>query len=136
METTYSIIIYSGDQLPDNYKALIFSSWLRSLRYGNELFKKVDSKAYYETYHMFIERILDKPDTKVRLAALTDDHDVVLGFLVHRNEILDYVYVQKDIRKHGIATKLLPKGIKIYTHLTKTADLILKNSELIFNPFI
>jgi hypothetical protein len=138
METTYSILIYTGDQLPEQYKSLIFAKWLRSLKKGNELYRKIDSRAYYDTYQLLIERILDKPDTKVRLAVLTDDHDVVLGFCIYRNEILDYVYVQQDIRKHGIGEKLLPKEIKVYTHLTKTADIIIANRKpkAIFNPFV
>ncbi len=137
-ETTYSIIVHRGDQLPSAYRALIFSKWLRSLRFGNDWFKKIDSKAYYEAYHHLIEKILDKDVTQVRLAVLTDDFDVVLGFSISRKNILDYVYVHKDIRLHGIGTKLVPKDIEIYTNLTKTADIILKSKGLraVFNPFI
>jgi GNAT superfamily N-acetyltransferase len=73
----------------------------------------------------------------VRLAVLSDDRDVVLGFSVSREDILDYVHVHKDMRKQGVATSLIPKDIKIITHLTKTALLVWpKYENITFNPFI
>lgn len=136
-ETTYSIFVYSADTLPKEYQNLIYAFWLRSLRYGNEFFKKIDSKSYYDAYNNYIDNILDKPDCKIHLAVLTEDHDVVLGFSISRQYILDYVFVQKELRKNGIASKLIPKGIEVYTHLTKTAQLVLdkKKPDWIFNPF-
>lgn len=119
-QATYSILRYEGAGLPDQYRALVYSKWLRSLRHGNDFFKLIDSEAYYRAYPPVIESILGKPDCVIRLAALTDDVDVVLGFSVCRGAILDYVNVQKDHRGAAIATHLIPDNIEQFTHITKT----------------
>ncbi len=138
-EPTYSIIVFSGHKLPSQYIPMLFSRWLRSLRFGNPLFKKVKSKDYFHNYHAYIENLLSKPDSQVRLAVLSDDHDVVLGFSVSREDVLDYIHVHTDYRKIGIGTKLIPEGITTFTHLTETATNIWqyneKYKELKFNPF-
>lgn len=136
---TYTIIEFKGSNLPIQYHPLVFSRWLRSLRFGNNNFRKIDSDVYYKVYHQFIEALLSKPDALVRLAVLSDDHDVVLGFSVSREDVLDYVHVQADYRKHGIGTALIPKGISTFTHLTLTVIGIWPNNEKYkdwkFNPF-
>lgn len=134
---TYSVISLKAAKLPSQYEGMIFSKWMRSLRYGNPLFKKVDHKDFYKNYHVFIEKILAKPDTIVRLAVLSDNHDVVLGFAVSREDVLDYIHVHKDYRQNGIGTLLLPPDITTFTHLTKTWFPIwqTKYKEWRFNPF-
>ncbi len=137
--SSYSIVAFKGRELPLAYEALVFSRWLRSLRFGNPIFSKVDSKEYYDNYHPFITNLLKKPDATVRLAVLSDDMDVALGFSVVREDVLDYVHVQKDHRKHGIAKKLVPEGITTFTHITNTALQIWQGNEkyrhLKFNTF-
>ncbi len=135
---SYSIIAYSGNKLPKDYLGLIYAKWLRSLRYGNDLFRLIDSEGYYRTYHRVIAGYLAKPDTMVRLAVLAEDIDVVLGFSVSRNETLDYVYVNREFRRLGVGTQLVPRSTKVVTHLTKTALTIWgsKYKEWKFNPFV
>jgi GNAT superfamily N-acetyltransferase len=134
---TYSIISFKGSELPEKYTSLIFSRWLRSLRYGNTLFKRITPNDYYKTYHQFIENLLKKPGCIIRLAVLSDDHDVVLGFSVSREDVLDYVHVQADYRKIGIAKKLIPEGVTTFSHITTTALNIWqpKYKHIKFNPF-
>lgn len=117
---------------------MIFSKWLRSLRYGNDFFKLIDPEAYYSRYEAMIQRILRAPETEVRLAVLSDDHDVVLGFSVSRGSALDYVHVHKIQRRQGIGKNLVPDGITTITHLTKTRLTIWgsKYGEWKFNPFV
>ena len=136
--TTYSVISYDASQLPESYQALVYSKWLHSLRFDNDYFKLMDKHPYYTIYHKFLEQLLAKPDCKVRLAVLTDDHDVVLGFSVSRGTILDYVHVHKDMRKQGIGTALVPQGIETITHLTNIGLSIWasKMNNTRFNPFI
>lgn len=136
--TTYSVISFPSRNLPPQYEAVVFSKWLRSLRSGNSLFEKIKSDDYYTNYHIYIEKLLEKPDSIVRLAVLSDDHDVVLGFAASREDVLDYIHVHMDQRKQGIATALLPPGIKVITHLTKKAISIWqtdKYKHIEFNPF-
>lgn len=138
---SYSIISYSSNMLPVQYTSLIFSKWLRSLRFGNPLFKNIDSDEFYKQYHAYLERLLDKPGSTIKLAVLTDDHDVVLGFSVVREDVLDYIYVHKDQRNQGIAKSLMPSNITTFSHITNTAMMIWqrdnnpKYKHLKFNPF-
>jgi hypothetical protein len=134
---TYSVVVFPSMELPLNYHPMIYSRWLRSLRFGNPLFKKVDSKEYYKNYHAYLESVLKKPDCKVRLAVLSDDDDVVLGFSVSRGEILDYVNVHTHHRMLGIGTALIPPDIKVFTHVTIAGLEIWqrKHKDWKFNPF-
>jgi hypothetical protein len=133
----YSIISYSGEKLPSAYRALLFSKWLLSLRYSNDFFKLIDGREYFTNYQKFIELILAKPETTVRLAVLTDDQDVVLGFAVNRKKTLDYIYVNKENRKAGIGKALYPQNTNTITHITKIGLSIWgsKLPAVRFNPF-
>ncbi len=136
-ESTYSIIAFPGAHLPPEYQALVYSKWLRSLRYGSPFFKLMESGPYFDAYHDFIWKILHQPDCKVTFAVLTEDKDVVLGFATHRGAVLDYVHVHKDMRNQGIGSNLVPESIKTITHLTKVGEIVWKRkyNNWVFNPF-
>jgi GNAT superfamily N-acetyltransferase len=136
-EPTCSIISFKGSELPIAYQALIFSGWLRSLRKGNDLFKVTDSNAYYANYHKYVENLLQKPGSLVKLAVLSDNHDIALGFSVSREDVLDYIFVQPEQRGQKISTLLIPEGITTFTHMTKVWLPIwqYKYREWKFNPF-
>lgn len=137
--SSYEILAFPAKHTPDQYLPLIFSKWLRSLRFGSDAFKHIESTYYYREYHKFIESLLEKPDAIVRLAVLSDNHDVVLGFSVSREDVLDYIHVHLDQRRQGIAKKLAPIGITAFTHYTNTAGLIWRSEKykhLEFKPHI
>lgn len=137
--STYTVIKYPGLELPECYRNMIFSKWLRSLRYGNDMFKLIDPESYYSAYSRQVQFVLSRKEALVRLAVLTDNHDVALGFSVSRGNVLDIVHVQKDMRKQGIGSALFPDGIAWFTSLTKTALGIWgsndKYKSLKFDPF-
>lgn len=136
---TYSVVLFKASELPEQYMAMIYSKWLRSLRFGNPLFKSMKSDSFYNQYHAYIGILLKKPDSLVKMAVLTDDHDIALGFSVSREDVLDYIYVHKDHRRQGIGKKLYPAGITTMSHTTLTAIQIWRNNpkyiHLEFNPF-
>src|SRR5271166_2264578 len=135
-QASYTVLKYQGSELPEQYKALVFSKWLRSLRYGNEYFKLIDQVVYFRMYHKYIELILSRIRTIVSLAVLSDDKDVVLGFSVTESVVLHYTHVHANQRKQGIA-KSLCKDIEIITHITNDGLKIWgKYPEVKFNPFI
>lgn len=119
--SSYTVLSFPGPALPESYKDLIYAGWLKSYRFGNDYFKLIDPDHYYAMYPQYIARTLGLKDTTIRLGVLTDDRDVVLGFSVSRQNILDYIYVNKPYRRTGIGTKLLPENIDTFTHLTRTA---------------
>ena len=139
VDPTYSIVSYPAAKLPAEYKSIIFAKWLRTFRSGNPLIKNIDTGAFYDMYHKYIENLLAKPDSIIKLAVLTDTPDVVLGFSVSREDVLDYIYVHPDNRKIGIAKKLFPKDTKVMTHITLKALEIWRNNPkykyLKYNPF-
>ena len=122
METTYSLIRYQGGKLPNQYKGLVYSKWMRSLRHGNDYFKLVDSDSYYKAYGRYIDTLLKQ--SEVWLAVLTDDLDTVLGFSVCHGATVHYVHVHRDSRRIGIARLLLPPDVSTITHLTKMGLLL------------
>lgn len=136
-QPTYSILAFKAAELPKPYVGFIFSYWLKSFRHGNPFIKKANPGAYYKHYHTYIENLLNKPDSTIRLAVLSDDHDVVLGFSVVREDVLDYIFVQTNHRRQGIAKKLVPPGITTISHTTQLATRIWqkKYKEIKFNPF-
>lgn len=135
---SYRVIQFTGITLPAQYASMVYSKWLRSLRYGNDFFKLIEPDAYYSVYKRYIHNVLRKPDTSVRIAVLTDDADVALGFSIFQEPVLHYVHVHKDNRKLGIGRNLIPPGITTITHVTKTGLSIWgsKYSDWKFNPFV
>ncbi len=123
--------------MPQQYLNMILSKWLRSLRYGNDYYKLIESDAYYDNYNHFIFSLIKCKQSVVRLAVLTEDPDVVLGWSLYRGHILDFIHVHKDMRNQGIGTSLMPKEISTITHLTKVGMSIWnsKYPDLKFNPF-
>jgi len=136
-EAAYKIVPYLGRMLPAQYVNLVISRWMRSYRFGNDYLKLTDSDHYFQSYSVYINRILYAPETVIRLAVLTDDPDVALGFAVFRGHTLDYVHVHKDCRKQGIAKFLLGDHVKQFTHLTRIGMKLwpTKLPDALFTPF-
>lgn len=141
----FVITTYSGTGLPKQYRNMIYSKWLKSLRYGNDQLKLIDPKSFYAFHHVLIDDILARPATHVRIASLEDDLDVCLGFCVCRpgpELIIDYVYVNRDFRRIGLAHQLVPGhapiNTTVFTHLTKTGMTIASNKhpDWMYNPYI
>jgi GNAT superfamily N-acetyltransferase len=121
---------------------MVYSKWLRSQRYGNDFLRLVVSDAYYAAYQKHIAFVLAQPSCVVRMAVLSDDEDVVLGFSVVRGNIIDYCHTQRDYRRIGIARALMPPGLGDGTgwtlaSLTRIAMLLwCKIPKAEFNPFV
>lgn len=135
---SYKIIIFPGHELPATYKNLVSSRWARSLKFGSDLFKLIDAKAYWAIYPKLIDVILLRPQTTVSLAVLADDEDNVLGFAIHEGEeTLHYVQVDSHQRKSGIGKSLVKPTVLAITHITRQGIpfwvSVLPNAK--FNPF-
>jgi hypothetical protein len=77
------------------------------------------SDSYFKHYHTFLGRLLEMPESEIRFAVMSDDHDIVLGFSVRRKDVLDYVHVHTCFRKQGIAKLLVDFGnLRAFTHYT------------------
>lgn len=134
---SYSVLQLPSTDLPGELINLIRSKWMRSLRYGHDLYKLMSPPEYYDWCQGDIDDRLGDMNTNVRFAVLTDDHDVVLGFSVYCCEVLYYVYVHKDNRRLGISKFLIPSEVTHFTELTKTGMFLWKKyKRLNYNPFL
>lgn len=138
LQSSYSIIAFPGISLPQEYKGLVLSRWMHSLRHGNEYFKLSQSNPYFKAYEKYIKAILGRTGSVVRIAVLSDDRDVALGWSVIEGSILHYVYVNYEQRNQGVGTKLVPGEISTISHLTKSGLRIWpkKLPNAVFNPFV
>ncbi len=117
----------------------IYSTWLKGLRYGNEVFGLIEKTAYFENQHKVIETILNRFDTEVSIACVTDEPEVILGYAAYMpGGIVHYVHVKDAFRRFGIAKALLPNPVNRVTHITKIGWSILKEKhpQAIFNPYL
>lgn len=133
---SYKILSFDSF-IPEQYRSFVFSRWLHSLRFGNDMFKLTKSDIYYDVYGKKIEQIIKRPKTKTRVAVLSEDQDTALGWSVEEPETLHYVFVKPEVRSLGIAKELVSKDIKTISHITHTGLAIWhkKMPYVNFNPF-
>lgn len=117
-------------------KGLIYSTWLKGLRFGNEWFGAIEQDAYFSAYHRVIESILAAPSTVVTVACLVEDPDVVLGYSVCSGDRIHWTFVKRAWRRIGIAKSLTSSNATTVTHLTDVGKSIATSHKLIFNPFL
>lgn len=135
-QSSYRVVSYHGSNIPKNYEALIYSKWLRSLRFGNDYFRIIESDSYYKAYHKYISILLSRPNSLLYIACLTDDPDVVLGFSLIEDRTLHYIHVHEHNRRIGIGKALIVKKIDTITHITKIGlQIWQKYPDVKFNPF-
>lgn len=136
--STYRILSFSGsDPALKPYQAMIYSDFLKSLRYGCPFYHLIDSDCYYSLYKHRIDQMLGGNESVVRIAVLSDDPDTALGWSLSEGKRFHYAFVKLDFRRQGIGTSLLPKEFNQVTHVTKIGQAIRekKYSHVIFNPF-
>lgn len=123
-------------------EAFILSTWLKGLLWGgDQLYRRIPKNIYFSNHRKLIEKILGSPETKVKLAVLKEDADVILGYSVYREAggqvVLDFVFIKKDWRNIGLAKSLCPNSIYAVTNLTRVgASILAKNPAVIYNPYL
>lgn len=135
---TFEVRRFRGpDASWEPYRNLVFSTFLNSLRYGNHWFEQIDCAAYYKAYHRVLEQLLSRQECTVRIAVLSDDPDVALGWSLSRPKVLDYVFVKRDGRRQGIGRALLPASFAVVTHLTSLGEMLREKHfpDVKFDPF-
>lgn len=126
---------FSVRDMEEGDKNLIYSSWLKGLRHGNDWFTLIDSKSYYKTYHDIVEALLS--EATVKIAHLKSDKDVILGYSVSSEKTLHWVFVKSLYRGKGVGKTLVPEGFDTVTHLTRLGvGYLKKHPDLIFDPFL
>ncbi len=136
-EAAIEIFAYPGTRLPKQYINLVKSRWIRNYRTQNDFMKMVHAPCYYSAYNVYISNILNRDSSIVRLAVLSEDNDVVLGFSIMAGSNLHYVHVPKGYRRQGIGRLLVPEYIESFSHITRIGIQIWhkKFPRAKFNPF-
>lgn len=120
-------------------KSLIYATWLRSYQTSSLMTKLIPREVFFDQHHRVIDRILARPGTKVRLATMPEDPNLVFGWAVTEGgDTVHYVYVKPAFRKYGIARALLSevRSPFAYTHETYVLrDLHPRLEKCQFNPY-
>lgn len=100
------LVIVEYDQ--DVHKNFVLDSWLKSMR-GGWFAKHAKKDDFFELQQSIIEALLDKAQCKIAKVALKDnpEEDVFIGYVVHDDDCLHYLYVKYAFRRQGIGQKLL-----------------------------
>lgn len=132
-DSRYDILAFHNSHLFDPYRNMVISKWLRSLRFGNEYFRLITPEGYWRPYKRYLEELINK--SIIRVAVLSDDSDVALGFSVTENTTLHYVFVHADFINSGIASSLIPKECDQISHITKNWMRVMdRKYKFKFNP--
>ena len=129
--------LYTTRDYLESDKNFIFASWLRGLYYGNSLFREMNKDVFMSNYHKVIEQILALDSTKIKVACLEEDPEVILGYAVLGGPTrLHWVFVKSHWRGILIAESLIPPTVDTVTHITKSGlSLLRKHPNVQFNPF-
>lgn len=114
-------------------EAFVYSTWLRGLYYGNEWFRKIDKKAFFDKYRLVIKHLIET--ATIQVVCLEESPEIIAGYVVYSLPKLHWVYVKKDWRGLGIGKEIIPKGVEAVTHLTERAAKH-KPPEWRFDPLI
>jgi hypothetical protein len=116
-------------------QGIVMSTWLKGQYWGSEYFSHMDQDEYFKLYGLYIQRLIDRPGTKIDCAVLKDAMDTVLAYIVYNDQTLYWSYTKRDYRKQGLCKYLLKDmDFAVYTGSTKVGHAIGKKLELNFNP--
>jgi len=116
----------------------IFATFLRGLYYGDSWFSQVPKAIFMENYHRVIQHLLVHSNTKITIACLKDQPEVILAYVIATADgsTLHWAFCKKAWRSIGIIKDLVPSNVQQVTHLTKVGLSIIKKHENVsFNPF-
>lgn len=114
----------------------IYSTMLKGLYYGSEFYANVAKATFFQHYGEIVTALLKK--SKVVVACLPDDDDIVLGYAIYEPGLcLHYVFVKEVFRKQGVASALTGEAnTSSVSHITKIGNSIRKAKNMEFNPFL
>lgn len=121
--------------LRDDERHMVFSDWIRSYRRGSVDVAGVDPARFHVGMDRRVRRLL--ASSIVNVAVHSDVPDSVLGWCCASGEVIHYVYVKSDARRHGIATELVmgtAPHARFHSHRTYTLRDI-ELGPLTFDPF-
>jgi hypothetical protein len=132
-------LIKVRDYRKETDEDFLYSTFLFGVYYGNSWFHKIPKHIFMSNYRVFLNKLLDSPNTQVKMACLKEDENILVGYSIESEQqnSLHWIYVKKEWRKLGISKKLLITKPKFVTHLSSQGESLLEKLEgAVFNPFI
>lgn len=97
--------------VPDDL-AYLTNSWLKS--YSHSRAAQECIKVYRYEADQYINKLVRSENIRNRICCLSDEHASIMGWATYRLQpkpVIYYTYVRKEIRRRGIAKKLLEEII-------------------------
>jgi hypothetical protein len=118
----------------------VIATFLRGIYYGDTFFSAVPKGLFMDRYKLVAQALVKDPSTKIRIACLPEDQDVIIGYSITSNNdtTLNWAFVKKNWREKGIAKSLIPNIQSVVPqHVTHPLGKILtsKYKDLTPNPF-
>lgn len=95
-------------------------SWIRS-HAASGMARLAGQRAYYSGQHELVDWLLDHAETRV--ACSPRDPTTIIGWACVAGDVVHYVWVQEDFRRHGVARALL-HGLAEHVQYTHRTDML------------
>lgn len=92
--------------------AFILATWLRSFRHNSPMTRRITDAVFFKHHHPIVTDIVAR--STVLVAALEDDPNVILGYLVTERQpgahVLHFAYTKKEFRRMRVFSQLLEES--------------------------
>lgn len=120
----------------------IYATWLNNFRNDSTIGKSCRKSVFFSEYPYVLDQLLDRPLTKVIVAASKENPELILAYLVYELDQLHYCFTKEIYRGLGIMKSLFEKAFEKrervqITHRTYTIEPLLEKHKNLFhfNPF-
>lgn len=131
--------LYNIRLATDADRNFILKTFLLGIYYGDTWFSKIPKRIFMDNYKRVAEALFNKYRNNIRIACLSDETDVILGYSILNSDstVLQFVYVKERWRRKGVGRQLVPPSVCCVTHLTSLGETLIKKlkPEPLFNPF-
>lgn len=108
---------------------IIYSTWPKGAYYGALEIPPGNKKRWFKSFYEHVKERLK--DSEIRIAALTEDPGVIIGYAIIHGKTLEWAYVKEAFRLQGICRLLLlNREIEMIANVTKIGRYIAKKHHL------
>jgi hypothetical protein len=131
-------LITIRNYIPEFDKNFIFSTWKKSIYFGNKYLRDIPEDHFFEKFELLIKSILDKPEMTIKVACLKEDISVILGYSVYESELFHFIFIKLMWRGLGISKLLLPESIQAVTQMNHCGETLKQKHfpDASYAPFI